>query len=78
MPTDSAGLGLAIVPKILDLHGSRITVSSEIDADTTFAFDLPAAQAACRWSITPFPKPRPHALGLAATIGFSHPIAREA
>ncbi|MGA0265528.1 MAG: ATP-binding protein [Lysobacterales bacterium] len=46
MPTDSAGLGLAIVPKILDLHGSQITVSSEIDAGTTFAFDLPAAQAA--------------------------------
>jgi len=45
-PTDSAGLGLAIVRKILDLHGSQITVSSEIDAGTTFAFDLPVAQAA--------------------------------
>jgi signal transduction histidine kinase len=43
---DSAGLGLAIVQKILDLHGSRITVSSKLNAGTTFAFDLPGAQAA--------------------------------
>jgi signal transduction histidine kinase len=44
--SDSAGLGLAIVRKILDLHGSQITVTSEVDAGTTFAFDLPAAHAA--------------------------------
>jgi len=43
---DSAGLGLAIVQKILDLHGSRITVSSQLNAGTTFAFNLPSAQAA--------------------------------
>jgi signal transduction histidine kinase len=43
---DSAGLGLAIVQKILDLHGSRITVSSKLNAGTTFAFNLPGAQAA--------------------------------
>jgi signal transduction histidine kinase len=36
----SAGLGLAIVKRILDLHESRITVSSEIDHGTRFEFDL--------------------------------------
>ena len=36
----SAGLGLAIVKRILDLHDSRITVTSEIDQGTRFEFDL--------------------------------------
>ncbi len=36
----SAGLGLAIVKRILDLHESRITVTSEIDHGTRFEFDL--------------------------------------
>ena len=44
--TNSAGLGLAIVRKILDLHGSRITVSSELDRGTCFKFDLPTKAAA--------------------------------
>ena len=39
-PSGSAGLGLAIVKRILDLHGSRITVTSEIDRGTRFEFDL--------------------------------------
>lgn len=46
LANDSAGLGLAIVQKILDLHGSRISVSSKLNAGTTFAFDLPSPQAA--------------------------------
>jgi len=41
-----AGLGLAIVKRILDLHGSRITVTSHINQGTRFEFDLPVAQAA--------------------------------
>jgi signal transduction histidine kinase len=44
--TNKAGLGLAIVRKILDLHGSRITVSSEINRGTCFQFDLPTRSAA--------------------------------
>lgn len=36
----SAGLGLAIVKRILDLHGSRITVTSEPNRGTRFEFDL--------------------------------------
>ena len=43
---NSAGLGLAIVRKILDLHGSRITVSSRVDQGTCFKFDLPTSTAA--------------------------------
>lgn len=42
----SSGLGLAIVRKILDLHGSRITVSSVLNEGTCFEFDLPTHQAA--------------------------------
>ena len=42
----SSGLGLAIVKRILDLHGSRITVESTVDQGTVFAFDLPIRQAA--------------------------------
>jgi len=42
----STGLGLAIVRRILDLHGSRITVSSQPDRGTRFEFDLPTQTAA--------------------------------
>ncbi|MEJ8568091.1 sensor histidine kinase [Elongatibacter sediminis] len=42
----SAGLGLAIVKRILDLHGSRITVTSALNQGTRFEFDLPTAAAA--------------------------------
>ena len=42
----SAGLGLAIVKRILDLHGSRITVTSEVDRGTCFVFDLPGEKRA--------------------------------
>jgi len=39
----STGLGLAIVKRILDLHGSRITVSSVVSQGTRFEFDLPVS-----------------------------------
>jgi signal transduction histidine kinase len=42
----SAGLGLAIVKRILDLHGSRITVSSTLNEGTRFEFDIPTREAA--------------------------------
>ena len=42
----STGLGLAIVKRILDLHGSRITVTSSVNQGTRFEFDLPIAEAA--------------------------------
>jgi signal transduction histidine kinase len=35
------GLGLAIVHSIIDEHGGRITVSSEMGNGTTFRIDLP-------------------------------------
>lgn len=38
---DSSGLGLAIVKRILDLHGSRITVASRLNKGTRFEFELP-------------------------------------
>ena len=42
----STGLGLAIVKRILDLHGSRITVSSRLNEGTRFEFDIPSRAAA--------------------------------
>ncbi|MDH3351149.1 MAG: HAMP domain-containing histidine kinase [Gammaproteobacteria bacterium] len=42
----STGLGLAIVKRILDLHESRITVTSDVDRGTRFEFDLQRIQKA--------------------------------
>ena len=39
--SDSSGLGLSIVKRILELHGSHITVTSKVDAGTRFEFELP-------------------------------------
>ena len=44
--SDSSGLGLAIVKRILDLHGSRITVTSKVNAGTRFEFELPLCERA--------------------------------
>jgi len=44
--SDSSGLGLAIVKRILDLHDSRITVTSKLDAGTRFEFELPIYEQA--------------------------------
>ncbi|MBT8064633.1 MAG: two-component sensor histidine kinase, partial [Gammaproteobacteria bacterium] len=43
--SNSSGLGLAIVKRILDLHGSRITVESTLNEGTRFEFDIPARAA---------------------------------
>lgn len=40
-----AGLGLAIAKRILDLHGSAISVQSAPGSGTSFRFDLPVASA---------------------------------
>lgn len=40
------GLGLAISKKLVELHGSRITVESELGQGTTFSFDLRLKTAA--------------------------------
>ena len=41
--TDGTGLGLAITKRILELHGSSISVESIPNAGTTFVFHLPAS-----------------------------------
>jgi len=42
----STGLGLAIAKRILELHGSRISVTSRISEGTRFEFDLPGVKLA--------------------------------
>lgn len=44
--SDSSGLGLAIVKRILDLHNSRIVVTSKLNAGTRFEFELPLSRQA--------------------------------
>jgi signal transduction histidine kinase len=39
--TEGAGLGLAIVKKILEVHNISINVQSDVNAGTTFTFQLP-------------------------------------
>ncbi len=39
--SNTAGLGLAIVRRILELHGSVIQVKSELEKGTTFTFNVP-------------------------------------
>ena len=40
----STGLGLAIAKRILELHGSEISVTSEVSEGTCFEFDLPTTE----------------------------------
>ena len=42
--SSNAGLGLAIVKRILELHGTAISVKSELNRGTTFSFCVPAKQ----------------------------------
>ena len=44
--SDSSGLGLAIVKRILDLHNTRILVTSRPNAGTRFEFELPLCRQA--------------------------------
>jgi len=39
--SNGAGLGLTIVKKILDMHGSKIQIDSKVNAGTSFSFSLP-------------------------------------
>jgi signal transduction histidine kinase len=42
----STGLGLAIAKRILELHGSQISVTSRLSEGTRFQFDLPETRLA--------------------------------
>jgi PAS domain S-box-containing protein len=44
MQISGTGLGLAIVKEIVELHGGRVTVESEVDGGSTFTIWLPLAE----------------------------------
>ena len=49
-PKWGPGLGLSIVRGILEKHGSKVQMASELEVGTIFWFDLPLEQADARTS----------------------------
>ena len=54
---DGAGLGLAIARGLVDAHGGRIWVQSEVGAGTSFFFTIPVADAEPYSSVEPTATP---------------------
>jgi PAS domain S-box-containing protein len=59
MKYGGTGLGLAISKKLVELHGSRLAVDSELDRGTTFSFSLRLKIARVDGDALPWPAIRP-------------------
>jgi signal transduction histidine kinase len=64
----STGLGLNLVKQIVELHGGKVTVTSEVNVGSCFAIDLPCSNLPYVFALNSDPT----ANNLAPTIGEAH------
>jgi predicted ATPase/signal transduction histidine kinase/DNA-binding NarL/FixJ family response regulator len=62
------GLGLNLVKQIVELHGGKVTVTSEVNVGSCFAIDLPCSNLPYVFALNPDPT----ANNLAPTVGEVH------
>ena len=54
---EGTGLGLALVKRIVELHGGRVSLTSQVGIGSCFMIDLPCDEMACSLPFDPEPNP---------------------